>query len=338
MLYVVEQTGRVLRLARGRRTVFLDLRSTVDEASERGLLGLAFHPRFPRDRRFYVGYTTTGRNASWHGPAPHGTVAVPSSRRISSPSRIRTRTTTAATSRSAVTASCTRRSATEARAATLRTARRTPIRCSASCCARPGRRRSRRSRRRPPQCLAIHLRPRQRRPLHRRRRPERGRGGRLHARHRGWRTTGGTVREGSSTFEDKLAARAARGAGRRVRPRRGLHRHRRLCLPGHGRAGGAATSLATTARDGLELPHLRNGRATDLRRAGRFVVRRGPRASVQARSPPDQRPANCLRPATADASSGCASRIRSSGSATAPITRRAGEPAAGGRVPRTRPR
>jgi glucose/arabinose dehydrogenase len=83
VLYVVEQTGRVLRLARARRTVFLDLRSTVDEASERGLLGLAFHPRFPRDRRFYVGYTTTGRNvvAEYRANAA-GTVAVPSSRRI----------------------------------------------------------------------------------------------------------------------------------------------------------------------------------------------------------------------------------------------------------------
>jgi glucose/arabinose dehydrogenase len=63
VLYVVEQPGRVLRLAKGRRTVVLDLRRTVDTSgSERGLLGLAFHPRFPRDRRLYLAYTTRTQN------------------------------------------------------------------------------------------------------------------------------------------------------------------------------------------------------------------------------------------------------------------------------------
>ena len=83
VLYVVEQSGRVIRVAKGRRTVFLDLRAVVDSSSnERGLLGLAFHPRFPKDRRFYVGYTTQSQNvvAEFRANAA-GTVALPSTRR-----------------------------------------------------------------------------------------------------------------------------------------------------------------------------------------------------------------------------------------------------------------
>lgn len=61
--YVVEQTGRVIRLRSGRRTVFLDIRAQVDFGGERGLLGLAFHPSYARNRLFYVAYTSSdGRN------------------------------------------------------------------------------------------------------------------------------------------------------------------------------------------------------------------------------------------------------------------------------------
>jgi glucose/arabinose dehydrogenase len=83
VLYVVEQGGRVLRLANGRRTVFLDLRDTVEAGGERGLLGLAFHPRYPRDRRVYVGYTTETQNvvAEFRANAA-GTAVVRSSRRL----------------------------------------------------------------------------------------------------------------------------------------------------------------------------------------------------------------------------------------------------------------
>jgi glucose/arabinose dehydrogenase len=59
-LYVVEQGGRILRLAGGRRTVFLDVRGAVTAGGEQGLLGLAFHPRYPRDRRIYIAYTSRG--------------------------------------------------------------------------------------------------------------------------------------------------------------------------------------------------------------------------------------------------------------------------------------
>jgi glucose/arabinose dehydrogenase len=83
VLYVVEQSGRILRLARGRRTVFLDLRGTVEAGGERGLLGLAFHHRYPRDRRLYVAYTTPEQNvvAEYRANAA-GTAVVRSTRRL----------------------------------------------------------------------------------------------------------------------------------------------------------------------------------------------------------------------------------------------------------------
>ncbi len=62
-VYVVEQSGRVIRLRSGRRTVFLDIRNRVEYGGEQGLLGLAFDPRYASNRRFYVAYTSnTGRN------------------------------------------------------------------------------------------------------------------------------------------------------------------------------------------------------------------------------------------------------------------------------------
>lgn len=62
-MYVVEQTGRVIRVRSGKRTVFLDIRRQVAYGGEQGLLGLAFHPNFARNRLFYVAYTSSsGRN------------------------------------------------------------------------------------------------------------------------------------------------------------------------------------------------------------------------------------------------------------------------------------
>ena len=60
-LFVVEQSGRIriLRLETGDilERPFLDLSSETVMESERGLLGLAFHPWFPGDPRFFVAYT-----------------------------------------------------------------------------------------------------------------------------------------------------------------------------------------------------------------------------------------------------------------------------------------
>ena len=58
-LYVVEQGGRILVLQNGKRraTPLLDIRSRVSAGGERGLLGLAFHPSYPKVRKLYVQYT-----------------------------------------------------------------------------------------------------------------------------------------------------------------------------------------------------------------------------------------------------------------------------------------
>jgi glucose/arabinose dehydrogenase len=58
-LFVVEQPGRI-RVIRGGTLLprpFLDLTAGVRAGGERGLLGLAFHPRFAENGRFYVDYT-----------------------------------------------------------------------------------------------------------------------------------------------------------------------------------------------------------------------------------------------------------------------------------------
>jgi glucose/arabinose dehydrogenase len=82
VLYVVEQGGRIYRVARGRRSVFLDVRSLIVSGGEQGLLGLAFHPRYAANHRFYVGYTSKeGRNVVAQYRSA-GTRGVPSSRRV----------------------------------------------------------------------------------------------------------------------------------------------------------------------------------------------------------------------------------------------------------------
>jgi glucose/arabinose dehydrogenase len=58
-LFILEQAGRILVLqpGAGTATVFLDITSKVLSGGERGLLGLAFHPQYPVNRRFFVNYT-----------------------------------------------------------------------------------------------------------------------------------------------------------------------------------------------------------------------------------------------------------------------------------------
>lgn len=58
-LYVVEQAGTIRVIVNGKRraTPFLDIRSRVRSGGEQGLLGLAFHPDYAKNRRFYVNYT-----------------------------------------------------------------------------------------------------------------------------------------------------------------------------------------------------------------------------------------------------------------------------------------
>jgi glucose/arabinose dehydrogenase len=59
-LFVVLQRGRVMALSGSAASTFLDIRTIVSCCGERGLLGLAFHPRFQENRFFYVFYTELG--------------------------------------------------------------------------------------------------------------------------------------------------------------------------------------------------------------------------------------------------------------------------------------
>ncbi len=61
-LFVVEQRGTIRVIQNGalQSGFFLDIRSKVAVGGERGLLGLAFHPNFKTNHRFYVYYTRNG--------------------------------------------------------------------------------------------------------------------------------------------------------------------------------------------------------------------------------------------------------------------------------------
>jgi glucose/arabinose dehydrogenase len=58
-LFVLEQGGRIRIIQSGAllATPFLDITSQVQSGGETGLLGLAFHPSFSSNRRFFVYYT-----------------------------------------------------------------------------------------------------------------------------------------------------------------------------------------------------------------------------------------------------------------------------------------
>lgn len=58
-LYVVEQGGRIRIVRNGQvqAAPFLDISGRLSAGGERGLLGLAFHPGFASNGRFYVNYT-----------------------------------------------------------------------------------------------------------------------------------------------------------------------------------------------------------------------------------------------------------------------------------------
>jgi glucose/arabinose dehydrogenase len=63
-LFIVEQTGRIRIWSGGSllATPFLNLAASVSNGGEQGLLGLAFHPSFRTNRRFYVNYTNLAGN------------------------------------------------------------------------------------------------------------------------------------------------------------------------------------------------------------------------------------------------------------------------------------
>jgi glucose/arabinose dehydrogenase len=64
-IFVVEQRGRIRLLSGGPAgTPFLDIHTLVLCCGERGLLGLAFHPSFKTNKKFYVNYTRVGDGAT----------------------------------------------------------------------------------------------------------------------------------------------------------------------------------------------------------------------------------------------------------------------------------
>jgi glucose/arabinose dehydrogenase len=65
-LFVLEQGGviRVAQEGTGTTTPFLDITSKVVSGGERGLLGLAFHPSYETNGRFFVNYTRSGDGAT----------------------------------------------------------------------------------------------------------------------------------------------------------------------------------------------------------------------------------------------------------------------------------
>lgn len=59
-LFVIEKNGRIVLLRGGGKVdaePFLDIGPRVSRGSEQGLLGLAFHPRYAENGRFFINYT-----------------------------------------------------------------------------------------------------------------------------------------------------------------------------------------------------------------------------------------------------------------------------------------
>ena len=135
-IFVIEQFGRVRIVRDGQLEAepFLDIRNLIPQLwkdfDERGLLGLAFHPKFKDNGRFYVAYSAhldfqgdlgkqfwwdhTNVVAEYTVSADDPDVADPKSGRSSPRSTGRSSTTTATGSASARTACSTSRPATAA--------------------------------------------------------------------------------------------------------------------------------------------------------------------------------------------------------------------------------
>ena len=89
-LFVVEQAGKIRLIKNGslEPTPFLDITSKVTFEDEMGLLGVAFHPNYSSNRRFYINYVRGGASApqtviaEYQEQAGNPDVADPASERI----------------------------------------------------------------------------------------------------------------------------------------------------------------------------------------------------------------------------------------------------------------
>ncbi|OQW35678.1 MAG: hypothetical protein A4E19_21550 [Nitrospira sp. SG-bin1] len=80
-LFIVEQAGRI-RVLDGRALLsapFLDITNNVLSGGERGLLGLAFHPDYRRNGRFFVNYTRKPDGATVVSEYRRGATAISAS-------------------------------------------------------------------------------------------------------------------------------------------------------------------------------------------------------------------------------------------------------------------
>jgi glucose/arabinose dehydrogenase len=82
-VYIVEKTGRIRVLENGRLRAapFLDIRSQVSSGSEQGLLSIAFHPQYQRNRRFFVDFTDRNGHTRVVEYRSNGTRALTATRR-----------------------------------------------------------------------------------------------------------------------------------------------------------------------------------------------------------------------------------------------------------------
>ena len=79
-LFIVEQAGRIRVIRSGAlvATPFLDISARLTSGGERGLLGLAFHPQFLTNGRFFVNYTDRSgdtRISEFRSASPSGDAA-----------------------------------------------------------------------------------------------------------------------------------------------------------------------------------------------------------------------------------------------------------------------
>ena len=86
-LFVVEKTGaiRVIKDGAVLPKPFLDISGQVSKGGEQGLLSMAFDPRYPTNRRFYVNYTNAAgdtRVVRYRASATDPDTAVPSSAQV----------------------------------------------------------------------------------------------------------------------------------------------------------------------------------------------------------------------------------------------------------------
>ncbi len=107
-LFIVQQSGRILIQQNGRLlgAPFLDIASSISSGGEQGLLGLAFHPQYASNGRFYVNYTNRVGRHPGGGVHPRERRTAPTrpARGRCWRSTSRSRTTTAGTSPSGPTA------------------------------------------------------------------------------------------------------------------------------------------------------------------------------------------------------------------------------------------